>query len=632
MARRLAAHVRPLVMLALAAGLADATPRPARASTPDDTTVVRPVARAETQPVPHPRDAADTPDIWVHPSEPSKSLVVGTDKRGALLVYDLTGEQRQVVSDGSRPNDIAVLYGLRLGGRLVDVALAACRAPHAIGVKVWKFDPATDSLADITEGAVIPVFEGGIPYGSCVYKSPRDGRCYFFVTDKEGRVEQYLMKETPDGRVTGMRVRGFALSSIAEGCVADNELGDLYVSEERVGIWKFGAEPKAGSHGKLIARVGEHGLTADVEGLTLYYANGGRGYLMASSQGSNTFNVYDRQGTNAYVLTIDPKAGAIDDVEHTDGIAVTSCPTSPEFPQGLFVAQDGENQPENQNFKFYGWEDIAGSRLLVDTHWSPRATEAAPAIAAQPPADQRDGSNEPLLEATSAHLAPPGALTLSVGLEREVAVHRTQSNVPFALDYAVNRRLELVMEPVVYSRLRVGQRTLESGIGDLELTAIVAPFPRAIGHTAVALATEVKMPTAAEQTIGSGKPDYTVAVVLSRKDGDLASHVNLGYTVVGPPAGIQTRNVLSFAVAAVHAYTRFDVVAEVYGHTPALVGADPRHQGTETAMLLDLTGEELVGTLGCRYRIGDRGAISLGLSYDNDHAVSVSPGFSLRLR
>ena len=630
MARLPVAHVRPVLWFALMIGLPGVTFRLAHASTPDDTTVVRPYARIETEPVPHIRDAADTPDIWVHPTDPAKSLVVGTDKRGGLMVYDLAGAQRQIVSRGSCPNDVSVLYGFQFGGKLVDVALASCRAPDALGVKVWLIDPAADTLTDITEGNVIPVFGGGIPYGSCVYRSPRDARCYFFVTTKEGNVEQYLMKETPDGKVTGERVRAFKLGSISEGCVADNELGYYYLSEERVGIWKFGAEPDAGTNGRLIARAGEHALTPDVEGLTMYYATGGRGYLIASSQGSSTFNVYDRQGDNPYVLTIDPEAGAIGDVEHTDGIAVTNCPTSANFAQGLFVAQDGNNKPRNQNFKYYRWEDIAGSRLIIDTHWSPRAAEASPPLAARDPAAPRGPSNEPLLETESAHLAPPGALTLSVGLEREVALHRSQSNVPFALEYSVNRRLGLVVEPVVYSRLRVGKRTIQSGTGDVEVGAILLPLPRPIGNTTVAVATEVKLPSAADEALGTGRSDVSMSLVLSRKDAKFDSHLNLGYTIVGAPPGLATDNVLSFGVATVRAFTRFDLVAEVFGHTPALT--DGPSPGAGTTLLADLAAGQLAGTLGLRYRIGDHSAISFGLSYDNDHVFSAQPGLTFRLR
>ncbi len=46
--------------------------------------------------------------------------------------------------------------------------------------------------------------------------------------------------------------------------------------------------------------------------------------------------------------------------------AVTNVPLGPLFPRGLFVVQDGDNKPKNQNFKLYRWEDIAGDTLMVD--------------------------------------------------------------------------------------------------------------------------------------------------------------------------------------------------------------------------------------------------------------------------
>jgi 3-phytase len=167
-------------------------------------------------------------------------------------------------------------------------------------------------------------------------------------------------------------MRNFGLGSIVEACVADNELGFLYIGQESVGIWKFSAEPDAASRGELIAKVGQHGMAADVEGLAVYCTRGGKGYLIASSQGNNTFKVFERDGANRFVLTIDPKAGTIDDVNDTDGIAVTNRPTSDRFPEGFLVVQDGHNSKGNQNFKIYAWEDIATDRLLIDTDWDPR--------------------------------------------------------------------------------------------------------------------------------------------------------------------------------------------------------------------------------------------------------------------
>jgi 3-phytase len=154
--------------------------------------------------------------------------------------------------------------------------------------------------------------------------------------------------------IRASRVRSFGVGSTAEGCVADHELGWLYVGEEDVGIWRYGAEPGAGEARTLVARVGENGLAADVEGLTIYYAAGLRGYLIASSQGASTLAIYRRDGSNAFVMTIDPAPGAISKPGETDGIDVTNVATSPRFPHGLFVCQDGRPGREGrQSFKFF---------------------------------------------------------------------------------------------------------------------------------------------------------------------------------------------------------------------------------------------------------------------------------------
>ena len=50
------------------------------------------MAKAETTPVGTADDAADDPAIWRHPTDPAKSLIIGTDKRAGIHVYDMTGK------------------------------------------------------------------------------------------------------------------------------------------------------------------------------------------------------------------------------------------------------------------------------------------------------------------------------------------------------------------------------------------------------------------------------------------------------------------------------------------------------------------------------------------------------------
>ena len=49
----------------------------------------------ETTPVATTGDSMDDPAVWVHPTDPSLSLVLGNNKRGALETYDLDGNRVQ---------------------------------------------------------------------------------------------------------------------------------------------------------------------------------------------------------------------------------------------------------------------------------------------------------------------------------------------------------------------------------------------------------------------------------------------------------------------------------------------------------------------------------------------------------
>src|SRR5215204_4006838 len=72
-------------------------------------------ATVETEPVRSGGDAADDPAIWVHPSNPAESTIIGTDKQGGLVVYDLAGKQLQYLSDGKMDN-VDLRPGFPLGG------------------------------------------------------------------------------------------------------------------------------------------------------------------------------------------------------------------------------------------------------------------------------------------------------------------------------------------------------------------------------------------------------------------------------------------------------------------------------------------------------------------------------------
>ena len=316
-------------------------------------------ASVETEPVPRDGDAADDPAIFVHPDDPSLSVVIGTDKDGGgLAVYGLDGRQLQYLDTGE-VNNVDLRQDFALGGRNVVLLAASNRSDNSIAV--YQLDTGTRSLSTVTarnNRSSIDV------YGLCMYRSPRTGSFYAFVTeDGGGNVEQWEIRPDGDG-VTLNRVRTLRLGGQGEGCAADDVTGALYLGEEDQGLWRYGAEPDAGSDRRQVDSTRGGGrLEADVEGVAIYYGEGESGYVVVSSQGDDSYVLYDRS-SNAYAGTFSIVDGAVDGTQETDGLDVTSRGLGPSFPYGLLVVQDGENRDGNrgarQNFKLVPWEIIAG--------------------------------------------------------------------------------------------------------------------------------------------------------------------------------------------------------------------------------------------------------------------------------
>jgi 3-phytase len=334
---------------------------------------VKVIASVETKPVPHGGDAADDSAIWIHPTDPSLSTVIGTDKKGGLAVYDLTGDLIEYIPDG-RMNNVDLRYNFPLGGQQVTLVTATDRTDPKRGrLAVYRVNPETRGLEDV---AAPDTYFGIDAYGVCMYHSSATGQYYAFNV-AANQVQQWELLDNGSGQVGIRLVRMVSLSSQGEGCVADDELGYLYVGEEDVGIWRFGAEPDDSLEPTLIDAIRPDGhLVADVEGLTIYHTGTGGGYLIASSQGSNEFMVYWRGQDNAYIGRFKITDGdSVDAVTHTDGVDVTNVALGKAFPEGVLVVQDDKNTDpsEYQDFKLVSWRSIAsGLNLRIDTSWDPR--------------------------------------------------------------------------------------------------------------------------------------------------------------------------------------------------------------------------------------------------------------------
>jgi len=314
-----------------------------------------------TEPVRDMCDAADDPAIW---QAGETFFVLGTNKQRSLNVYDAAGKLVSRADDLGAPNNVDMR---EWEGRV----LAFASDKDDAQIEGFVFDPSAGALDPIAGAPFAAVAEDEV-YGLCLYKSA--AALYVFTTDKSGMIVQYRLEPAgADGPMAAREVRRLRVATQPEACAVDDAASALYVGEEDIGVWRFDAREEGGDSGELIAKTGDEGpLTADVEGLAIYAGEGpDQGYLIASSQGDNTFAVFDRAAPHRFRgrFQVAHQGTLIGD---TDGIAVQSGDLGGQFESGLMVIQDGfirtggregaqaqTGERRQQRFAYVAWADIA---------------------------------------------------------------------------------------------------------------------------------------------------------------------------------------------------------------------------------------------------------------------------------
>ncbi len=314
---------------------------------------------------------ADDPAIWIHPTDSSRSVVIGTDKsasRGGLFVWDLAGTLLQYIPL-RHPNNVDLRRNVNVDGRIVDIVAVNLRPNRQI--KVYEVNPTNGWLTDLTTTNGIHTPELKQPYGFCLYRRPADGAVFAIessASSSRGQKSlfQYRLLGDGQGRVKGTFVRVIGTNSVkgvVEGLVADDELGYLYASDENKAVRKYRVDPDAGDDSLITSfALTKDGIRGDREGLALYKCPDGTGYLLLSSQGNGTVKVYRREGEpgephlHPLLATIGTTGSS-----QTDGLEVTSSAAGTNFPSGFII----KHNARRKNFALYSWEDVAQSFLKI---------------------------------------------------------------------------------------------------------------------------------------------------------------------------------------------------------------------------------------------------------------------------
>ncbi|MBD3386056.1 phytase [candidate division KSB1 bacterium] len=302
---------------------------------------------------------ADHVALWIHPVDPQKSMLIGTDKgtypSGGLYIWNLDGELLQKI-DISHPNAVDVEYGLQTVNGRIDIAVVTMR-DHA-HIRVYKIDPEQQTLQELTTDSRISTFED--PYGLTLFKRNRDGEIFALVSSKNekhiGEIRQYRLFDNGTGTIKGTLVRAFGNhSGIVEGMIADDEMGYYYAVEDNAGVHKYYADPEKGDEElAFFATREEFGLFS--ESIAIYTCSDTSGYLLITNENDQLIRMFTREGTasNPHDHRF---LGFIAGTKNHNGddIFATQVYLGPRFPNGALLWHDDEEK----NIFLYDWRGIA---------------------------------------------------------------------------------------------------------------------------------------------------------------------------------------------------------------------------------------------------------------------------------
>jgi|TARA_B100001093_G_scaffold426912_1_gene421059 3-phytase len=302
-------------------------------------------ANVETEPVFAGDDAADDMCVLENFNNPESSLIISSDKKYGIIVYDLEGVKLYDYEVG-RINNVDILQSRSFQNKYI--VAGTNRTYNSIDIYLFN---SVGELENLILRKEIPSLKD--VYGVTFYRD--EFNTYLFISDKKGNVEQWSFnydESSPEIKFE----RKLRFSSLVEGIVADETKGKVYIGQERRGIWELNAFPSFDSQKKLIFKKSKN-FKPDFEGLTIRDDGDGNGYLIASIQGSNGYLLIDRKSLQAKTFFRIVSNELIDGTTETDGIDVSSIRTS-KFPNGFFIAQDDDNDGLNQNFKLVDWNKI----------------------------------------------------------------------------------------------------------------------------------------------------------------------------------------------------------------------------------------------------------------------------------
>lgn len=221
-----------------------------------------------------------------------------------------------------------------------------------------------------------------------------------------------------------------------------------------------------------------------------------------------------------------------------------------------------------------------------------------------------------VLETETAELGKKGEglVSNSVQFEKDKDGTRTAFTLT-QFEYALTDRAEILIEPFFHEWQKPKGGKTFHGAGDLEITPsyMIVLDQEKSWVPAVVLAFKLKVPTADNPDIGTGRFDYYPYVIVGKKFGHWLLNANLGYDFISSPAGEKLSNQVIYDLSVEREITdKWSVFAEIFGNTKPTVG----EKGTFS------------GAVATEYKFTEHFNAFISVGYDTDRLFNFRPGFN----
>lgn len=221
-----------------------------------------------------------------------------------------------------------------------------------------------------------------------------------------------------------------------------------------------------------------------------------------------------------------------------------------------------------------------------------------------------------VLETETAELGKKGSMLFSsaVQFEREKDGSRTAFTLN-QYEYAITDRAEILIEPFFHEWDRPKGERAFGGMGDLEITPsymVVLEQPRV---PAIVLAFKLKVPTAKNRNIGTGKFDYLPYLIFGKTVGRFVLNANLGYNFITSPSRdehLQNQFIYDLSVEF-KATQRWSLYGEIFANSSPASG----ERGTFS------------GAVATEFKFTDHVNAFVSVGCDTDRLFNVRPGINI---